>query len=561
MSKIGDIISTLKGYDQYEANVGQKLDYLRTTKQKIGEAIEECEVNVPEGASFFSFGALIRQIKGRFKSGSTNKMTYKPATNSTANYNNASSAPSNVGSGSYDIDSGEEKKSGQWDVTTNGHWTPADDPDQPDGWAQVYVRVGSAAFDHDSKFTVNFWADEQMSKSLYTATDVPIFGVAPYKGEIPSQSGKIFVGWKDVPIPGAGTNGSVREVCRNMDVCPDFIDAPTGDLNISDDWDVICQDGGAHYPIGAHKDLVIGEFEIPGQQCFYFANDTAYNSRTVSKLPLSKGVKHPGATVTMYKVATGEDGTSSTWISISNTVGPNTPSDTTNASSYAVDKCGLTWDDFVCMKYGNYGDGVPTMHDILSAGHKVRFSYNWCGSFLREVLNTAVFSALPKALRESITPVRKYTAGYLGSYDTDPGQVSAWIEGNGGANPINHGIMSDYESIDCIWTPSYREYLGNAESQYSKYFKESLGPIYTDAIKASGFSRLNFGSFRNNSMMRSTQHGIISFVPGQFLPFESVTIGFCLSPRTEIDYSQIGNDNNSQEGTDNGNNSEDAGTT
>lgn len=550
MSKIGDIISTLKGYDQYEANVGQKLDYLRTTKQKIGEAIEECEVNVPEGASFFSFGALIRQIAGRFKSGSTNKMTYKPAKNATASYNNASSAPSNVGAGSYDIDSGEEKKSGQWDVTTNGHWTPADDKDQPDGWAQVYVRVGSAAFDHDSKFTVNFWADEQMSSSLYTATDVPIFGVASYKGEIPSQSGKIFVGWKDVPIPGAGTNGSVREVCRNMDVCPDFIDAPTGDMNISDDWDVICQDGGAHYPIGATKALTIGEFEIPNQQCFYFADEAAYNSRTVSKIPLSKGVKHPGTTIYMMKVATGEDGTSSTWISANGAqlIMPTTPSDTKN-STYALANCGFTWHDFVCMQYGYYGDGIPTMHDILAAGHKVRFSYNWVGSYLREVLNTSFISALPKALQESIQPVRKYSAGYLNQYSINPGPAFAWY--NEYSNEVvNHGVMTDYESIDRIWTISLREYIRDTSS--SKKFRESLGPTYIDAIQAGQ-------SYSGGS--RSTPHGIDSFRQGSNTPFISPCIGFCLSPHTEIDYSQIGNDNNSQEDTDNGNDSEDAGTT
>ena len=547
MSKIGDIISTLKGYDQYEANVGQKLDYLRTTKQKIGEAIEECEVNVPEGASFFSFGALIRQIKGRFKSGSTNKMTYKPATNSTANYNNASSAPSNVGSGSYDIDSGEEKKSGQWDVTTNGHWTPADDPDQPAGWAQVYVRVGSAAFDHDSKFTVNFWADEQMSKSLYTATDVPIFGVASYKGEIPSQSGKIFVGWKDVPIPGAGTNGSVREVCRNMDVCPDFIDAPTGDLNISDDWDVICQDGGAHYPIGATKDLTISEFELPEQSCFYFADQASYSSRTVSKAPLSKGVKFPGGTFTMKKVAMGEDGTTSTWISVSsNTLSPFQPSDNKNPNAFNNSRAGLTWNDFVCGKYGNYANGAPYLHDILAAENNVRCSYNWGSSFAREVLNTVVMSAFPKALRESISPVKKYTTGYPKPYN-NVGPIS-------GAE-----VMTDFESIDSIWIPSIKEVgaanVTNLSSGDREKYTESMGTTYNTGSLTFSLSMLRSGGRDIPTVLGSTRNTGADFMT-------IASFGFCLSPHTEIDYSQIGNDdNNSQEGTDNGNNSENAGTT
>ena len=543
MSKIGDIISTLRGYDQYEANVGQKLDYLRTTKQKIGEAIEECEVNVPEGASFFSFGALIRQIKGAYDAmRRTTPATYTRTSPTAANY----STPSNVGAGKYDMDSAEQEEkpllAGR--ATTNKTWMDiSTDPQNKDGryygYSQMVVNVTDAGSLSEGPFTVTF---KDGATELYSDTDVPMMGSAVFKGSYPTREGKVFTGWDPKPI----------EVICDMEVQPTFRDDTpiAGSGYIEDSWETICANGGAKYPIGSWKELHVNGYTIPDTNVYFASVNDSTHQGSITKYKASKSNTLPDATYYMTKVYEGEDGSTSTWI----TCNPSkevisgaayqlqTSYKTQNSSGAMTQEAisnygGFTASDFIIANSFKGMMGLNGMSEYtqstwpdfpaVQGQGETRITRGYYNSKFRDDLNGCFFDAFPDCLKKSIKSVSKFSAGMGNPYNRNPGEAS-------------DVVYEDIEVIDKIWPVSLKEICITDEGKGIQYpfFKDKQQatnehPYITYSINSTSTTRDTlfftdmlandsnpYGSYNASNIANNTNYHHLG----------SITFGFCLTP-------------------------------
>lgn len=250
----------------------------------------------------------------------------------------------------------------------------ADDYPNIDAWNIVRIVPPEAPF------TVRFFADDHQT-ILKTDANVPYGGSATcteLDGTI--LNGLYFKGWNPSPI-------NVRE---NMDCYPLRGDYVIDANEIQDSWETICVDCGAHYPLGSYKSLVLNGMTIPSVTVpITFYHNVGYQ------------YTYPARTCTaafhMVKVAEGEDGSTSTWVS---------------SAGFTCDGSSDTWADWTW--YGN------------TAAH-------WSGSGIRAWLNAAVIQILPQILQDTIKPVTKVSQIYN----------STWM---------------DQETIDRIWVPSMKEF-------------------------------------------------------------------------------------------------------
>lgn len=298
-------------------------------------------------------------------------------------------------------------------ITANGDYDAEEDGHQ--GYSSVTVAVPGGG--GGGPFTVRFFADDRQT-ILKTDANVPYGGTA----ECTSLDGTIlnglyFKGWNPSPV-------NVREDMNCYPMRGDYvIDAN----EIQDSWETICADCGAHYSLGSYKSLVLNGVTIPSVT----VPITFYGNRGYQ-------YTYPATTCTvafhMVKVAEGEDGTTSTWVS---------------SAGFTCTGTSDSWADWTW--YGN------------TQAH-------WKDSGIRGWLNAAVIQILPQILQDTIKPVTKVSQIYNGG----------WM---------------DQETIDKIWVPSMKEFGALADTcnnsslntlrretsgiDYSQIYVPNLNTIFT----------------------------------------------------------------------------------
>lgn len=259
------------------------------------------------------------------------------------------------------------------EITQNGTYSaPADWG--VDGLRTFTVNVNSAPV--SGTFEVEFY--DVTGTNIIKTELVPAYGSA-YCGEYDGKTyqGQYFKGWSPSP-----TN-----VTKNLKCYPMFGSYVIDPSDIQDDWPVICSKRGAGYPLGSHRVLSLTDIQIPESQ-FEFLGTT---------------VTVPAATCNfaqeIVKVAEGESGTTSTWISSAGfcvTIVPN---------------------------------GTPSIFPEIDISHRS----NWDTSYFKHWLDTVLFNILPDDLKNTIKQVTKIT------------QVN------------NGGQYMDMQSLHKIWIPSNKE--------------------------------------------------------------------------------------------------------
>lgn len=259
------------------------------------------------------------------------------------------------------------------EITQNGMYSaPADWG--VDGLRSFTVNVNSAPV--SGTFEVEFY--DVTGTNIIKTELVPAYGSA-YCGEYDGKTyqGQYFKGWSPSP-----TN-----VTKNLKCYPMFGSYVIDPSDIQDDWPVICSKRGAGYPLGSHRVLSLTGIQIPESQ-FEFLGTT---------------VTVPAATCNfaqeIVKVAEGESGTTSTWIS---------------SAGFCVT---------------SVPNGTPSIFPGINISHRA----NWDTSYFKHWLDTVLFNILPDDLKNTIKQVTKNT------------QVN------------NGGQYMDMQSLHKIWIPSNKE--------------------------------------------------------------------------------------------------------
>ena len=229
-----------------------------------------------------------------------------------------------------------------------------------DGLRTITVNVQAAS--GDGPFQVDFY-DKPASDPTAAVIEsqlVAKFGSVEFQGTKPTSTLGTFAGWSPSP-----TN-----VTRDLKCYPNFAQIIVDPTEIQDDWAVICANGGAPYPLGAHKILAYGA-SIPGSTMRNYISgwdpDTNYDISVI---------------MMMYKVCEGEGNSHSSWLG--------TP---------------IFFHDF----------GIDAQ--------------NWDVCNLRNFLNGAFFDNMADIFKSSIVPVIKYSVTTPNRQDLIPtgSQDKVWV--------------------------------------------------------------------------------------------------------------------------------------
>ena len=187
------------------------------------------------------------------------------------------------------------------EIREDGTYYPSDDG--VDAYSLVVVSK-----DVGEPHTVIFY-DVDGETILKTQANVPYHGNASctlLDGKVINS--QYFKGW----------NPSPTNITRDTQCYPIFGDYIIQSGEIEDDWDTICAKKGADYPLGSYKSLVINSFpkHSYGGQGFSFY--PSYDGDPIDDFLNISGEGKQGINsiaTQMYKVAEGEDGSTSTWLS------------------------------------------------------------------------------------------------------------------------------------------------------------------------------------------------------------------------------------------------------
>jgi len=343
-------------------------------------------------------------------------------------------------------------------ITTNGEYDAMQD-DGRVGYAHVTVNVPGGG---GGPFTVLFLDDE--GNVLKKQENVPYGGYASctaLDGTI--LNGLYFKGWNPVP-----KNVQFNMTCRP--VRGDYVITPG---EIADDWETIVADGGAHYPLGAYKPLVI---TVPANTSFQhvirgqvsqgvFVDDLAYYyGSDFPTIPAASIACH------MVKVAEGEDGSTSSWISDGL----------------------IRLDD----KYLNRID-----YRSVSTGTQYAINADWLNSPVRKWMNEDLFNVLPLPLKNAIVSVNKTSK----ALDSSPA-------GNWSAVGAPSQLV-DKTSIDEIWVPSLKEY-----HSYTVAGQGSLAQC--EELSGIDYSTVFVPAYSGNAMCMRTLGAYSGYQPNQ------ITVGY-----------------------------------
>ena len=266
------------------------------------------------------------------------------------------------------------------EVNADGTYVASEDPRGIDAYDIVVVSK-----DVGQPHTVVLYGPD--GSIIKTQANVPYHGYASCTLlDGTTYLGQYFKGWNPHP-----TN-----VVEDMFCYPQYGDYVIEPGEISDDWETICANCGANYPIGAYKALVVtNNFSFIHR--YYGSDNVTY-----------KDVVHSGSqsiVTEMVKVAEGEDGTTSTWIS-------------KTLYSFGGVSSGDIWTPYL-----NYLDVVA----------------DWGTSGRRTELNEGFFTQLPPCLQDTIKTVNKnYVSCYPMTFSSNRSKVIK-------------------TSLDKIWVPSIHE--------------------------------------------------------------------------------------------------------
>lgn len=332
-------------------------------------------------------------------------------------------------------------------ITTNGEYDAMQD-DGRVGYAHVTVNVPGGG---GGPFTVLFLDDE--GNVLKKQENVPYGGYASctaLDGTI--LNGLYFKGWNPVP----------KNVQFNMTCRPVRGDYQIISGEILDDWKTIVADGGAHYPLGSYKSLI---FTIPACSIHHeVKNVYKYSGGTGTYVDAERDFTVTDLNFAMHvvKVAEGEDGSTSSWLS-------DAPLNFQNGIYVG--------------QYGNYRASDNT---------NIRAEFGWADCIERKYLNENMLDALPLPLKNAIVPVNK-------TYKATNKSPSSGYASSAGAQKV------DKECIDSIWVPSMKELHTRIStmSNYADYvsFEELSGIDYTTIFPDP------FGSLNDLNMIRTACWG------------------------------------------------------
>lgn len=335
------------------------------------------------------------------------------------------------------------------DVSFGPTGTVYDAKDYPGIDAQNIVRVVSP----EAPFTVKFFADDRQTVIKTDAT-------VPYKGNASCtlldgtiKNGQYFIGWNPNPV----------SVTENMNCYPTYGEYIIDPTDIQDSWETICADGGAHYPILAKKPLIIDIYNDEYMNAYNSFDGVSEGMQFIRASNKLKSQWHPDYFLInsnpnehsviarvqchMIKVAEGEDGSHSTWIS--------------TGMAHLIPYDGR-------MMRGQL-DGTDFVNSLMTTYKQVctypnePLSVDYGDSAIRYFLETILFRNLPSALKENIKAVHKSYKGVA-----------------------NEAVQSktplDKEVLATVWALSRKElhtFISNNLSVSSAWGEETNGIDYS----------------------------------------------------------------------------------
>ena len=311
------------------------------------------------------------------------------------------------GSGSSGSEVDENNIMAEKSITENGDYLASEET--VNGYAKLSVHVQAPQIDSGTMFTVRFKEKEDSTEYL-GEVQVPPYGTARFDiTPDPPSSTFEFAGWFPSPT----------RVVEDMDVVAKFRTKRTpteGEITFS--WGEILAERGENVELGQWKSLELGTI-----------NGHAYG------------------TMIFQKVANGEDGSSSSWVS--------------KTVSNAFGDLGANWALSACRNYLN-------------------------STFLDDL---ATIDIGPEFMA-AIMPVRKKSLAFWGQ---DLNKIESTVE---------------LETIDRVWVPSAAEMLGGIPEtfmlQVAKRYLNLLNPdgTYVDTSHNSGFFG-NYGTYPNTGAAES----------------------------------------------------------
>lgn len=344
-------------------------------------------------------------------------------------------------------------------ITQNGEYEAL--LDGYDGYAKVIVNVNEAT--GDGPFTVQFYDAE---KRLIATETVNKYGSASCRLLDGTEiGGQYYKGW----------NPSPTNVTRDLKCYPIYGDYIINPGEISDSWETIVADGGAHYDIGAFKSIV---FDVPATTIEHYVKEGFYyDYNGIHYIPTNAF----SVAMDVVKVAEGEDGSSSTWLS-TGCINP------VINSVYGIPGVyGYTMGTDGNRPVYYLGNGFA---QIAYKPYSIFYNQDWSNSIIREFLNSYFLYYLPLPLQTAIKQVNKSYRGINTSSGSDL-------------------TLVEKTSLDKLWVPSIKELYSqitsnvNPDKQLSGFsnryatinsFKENTGIDYS-AIYAPTYSNTGDRSF------------------------------------------------------------------
>ena len=303
------------------------------------------------------------------------------------------------------------------EVNEDGTYVASEDPRGIDAYDVVVVSK-----DVGQPHTVVFYGPD--GNILKTEMNVPYHGYATCTSlDGTTRQGLYFKGWNPSP-----TNIVADTFCYPQ--YGDYIIEPNETL---DSWETICARKGAGYPLGTRKALVISTMADSGTFTDFLGSDHTQRFETDFQ---------------MVKVAEGESGSTSTWISTGAIyLNPNDYfKSITQSGGWGGYQYATTW--------GNYGNELRTC--------------GWRRCDMRCFLNQAFLRNLPESLSQTIKEVTKYSRDRISLDSTT--------------------LNNDMETIDKIWLLSERELKTLIETNFGSM-------IYTPSHPGIDYSTVYVGNY------------------------------------------------------------------
>lgn len=391
-------------------------------------------------------------------------------------------------------------------ITQNGEYDPL--LDGYDGYGKIIVNVNEKT--GDGPFTVEFYnkpVTDPSAALIHTET-VNKYGSVAYTAldGTTNGQGQWFKGWSPDPV----------NVTRDLKCYPVYSDIVIDPTEISDTWDQICANGGAPYPIGAHKSLYI---EVP-EQTWSASPSSIVEGTPVREIdgkrcyPRGRNNKEvyiarTGFLLDMVKVAQGESGSTSTWLSKNPTYANVSDSDRALYIGSA----------------GDTANGCAGWGDIDNYGYVVN-RFDWGNSAIRTYLHEKFMPCMPTSLQSTIKAVSKTYYGSLNYIDITPAKAFK-------------------QSSDKIWIPSIAELktffnskeLSSGYSSILAKFRDLLG-IETGIDYTTNYEDIGLIFSSNGVCLRdhTDNEGSYNFTLGSgnscsiayTFPCIYFSIGFCL---------------------------------